>query len=501
MDMASAKGKNNKVRHHAAITALLVPLTLLFIVLLYYWNIGTGNWVAGAKFVIAVLALWIIGSVIVKVNAIGKEDAVGGLLIVGGRRGIGFMEYLARGREKFWDMFAQVGLVMSFGAASYFLFKGQITKKAYVIGFVLIAVMFFVVWPFIILAFNVITLPGVHISVQTVQLQLPVLNYTLLLEVVSLFAGGFAFFLMALLAVGAGSIIYSILTFAGNVVVSHTVNTTILSTQIPGAEPIIPGINIPLIAGILAFAVVLIVHEFSHGVLFTTYRKKVKRTGLIIFGVIPVGGFADAGEKAMKQLGKKQQNRVLVAGVMANYLFTFIFFIAAFLMMNYVMPTLYTNSVVISGTIPGTPAYNTLIPGSTILYWNGHAVTNITALEAAAKSDTAGSVVNIQTNNGSYNIVANSTGKVGVYITQQQVPARSGAYFSIANFLYQFAVLAFVLNLFVAIFNLLPLPIGLDGWHIFKNALPEKAMRIFMYLTIIIFIAILLPWIWYFMGI
>ncbi len=488
--MAAAKGKIRKLRHHAAITAALVPLTFLFIVLLFYWNLGVYNWVAGAKFAIAVIVLWIVGSIIARANAMGKAEAFGGLFIIGGRKGIGFIERLAKHRKEFWDTFAQVGLVMSFGALSYFMFKGQISRKAFVLGFALIAVMFFVVWPFVALAFNVITIPGLHISIQTIQLQVPALSYPLALEVLSVFGGGFAFFIVVLLAVGAGTIVYGLLSFASTAIISHVVNTTILSNQIPGAVPVIPGINVPLAAGLLAFAIVLVVHEFSHGVLFTTYRKRVRRTGLVIFGVVPVGGFADAGEKAMKQLNKEQQNKVLVSGVMANYVFTFVFFIIAFLMMSYVVPTLYTTNVIINGTPPGTPAYNVLAPGSVIMAWNGHRITDLASLEAAAANDKPNSVVSVQTRGGNYSLVANATGKIGVYVTQQQVPLTSGAYFS------------FVLNLFVAIFNLLPLPVGLDGWRIYKNAVgSRKAMRAITLAVVAVFLIILLPWIWWFLGI
>ncbi len=500
MHMPAGKAKKHKLRHNAAITSVLVPLAFLLLVLVYYWNLGQANWTVGVKFAAAVAILWIAGIAIVRVNAL--KESYGGLFVFGGRKGIGIIEDLAGGRARFWEFFAQVGLVMSFGALSYFVFRKQIGRKALALGLVLTAVMFFVVWPFIALALNFIAIPGHTISVQSVQFQLPALDWITALELVSIFAGGFALFIIVLLAYPAATIVYGILSFTSSAVVTHTVNTAILGNQLPGIEPVVPGVSVPLVAGLLAFAVVLIVHEFAHGVLFTTYRRKVKRTGLLMLGVVPVGGFADAGEKAFKSLSKERQNKVLVAGVMANYAFAFVFFIITYLMMAYVVPGLYANSVVVSGTAIGSPAYNVIMPGSAITSWNGHPITDLGSLEAAAGSDAPGEFISVGTSNGNYSVMANSTGKIGVYVQQEQVPAVGGLYFSVAGFLYQFAVLAFALNLLVAVMNLLPLPIGLDGWRIYRNTIRSKAaMRAIEIFVAAAFVILILPWIWYFLGI
>ncbi|MCL5427881.1 MAG: M50 family metallopeptidase [Candidatus Marsarchaeota archaeon] len=499
--MTAERSKKSKLRHRAAMTAALVPIAFLIIALLYYWNPGTGNWIVGMKFAVAIIALWIIGSVIVRVNGLGKEDAYGGMFIIGSRRGVGVIEWLARSRPRAWDFFAQVGLVISFGALSYVLFRKQIGWKALATGMVALALLLFIVLPFTGLLLNFITIPGLHVHLSSIQLQLPQLSYLFVLELVSLFAGGFALFVVALLGYAAASIAYSVLSFTGTAVVSHVINTTILSNQIPYTiEPVLPGIDIPLLAGILALAVTLIVHEFSHGILFTAYRKKVKRVGLIIFGVIPVGGFADAGEKEMRQLSIEHQNKVLVAGVMANFLFALVFFVPAFLMMSYVAPGLYRTEVVIGAVSPGYPAYNVLTPGSVIAAWNGHNVTGMDSLQAAAAGDAPNTIVTVQTSNGTYGIRANPSGKIGVSPALESV-TRSGAYYAVANFLYEFVVLAFALNFFVGIFNLVPLPIGVDGWRIYRNSIrSRKILKALTWIVAIIFIMLILPWVWYFMG-
>ena len=61
-----------------------------------------------------------------------------------------------------------------------------------------------------------------------------------------------------------------------------------------GVAPIIPGVDIPLFAGIISIAILLIIHEFSHGILAKKAKVKLKEIGLLVFGFIPIGGLCGA---------------------------------------------------------------------------------------------------------------------------------------------------------------------------------------------------------------
>ncbi|MCL5008325.1 MAG: site-2 protease family protein [Candidatus Marsarchaeota archaeon] len=498
--MAAAKAGKQHNKLKPAASAALVVVTFALLVLVYYLNLGSSNWVIGIKFIAALAVLMLAGTAIRRINSF---EGASGLYIFGGRYGIKAIEWVAGNRKTFWEFFAEVGLVMSFGALSYFIFKGQIRKSALVSGLILVTVLLFIIFPFIVLSLQFITIPGIHkITIQSVPLGFPPLDFLTVIELISIFAGGLALFVVALLAYASASIAYSLFSFTSSVVVSHAANYTILQSQIPALEPVLPGVTIPLFAGILALAVVLVVHESSHGILSTIYRTKVKRVGLLIFGVIPIGAFVDPGEKQIAALSKEKQNKILIAGITANYFFTFIFFIFSFLMLYYVMPGLYKNAIVISAVLPNSPANGILTAGSVVTSWNGHNVTNSSSIENAARSDAPGSIVKVLTNTGNYSITANSTGKIGVDLEEQQMPAASSAYFSISNFLYQFVVLAFALNLLVAIFNLLPLPLGFDGMRIYQNVIKNNsAKKALILFVVIIMIILILPWIWWLLGI
>ncbi len=126
---------------------------------------------------------------------------------------------------------------------------------------------------------------------------------------------------------------------------------------------LIPGVNefIPLVWGVIALIITLVVHEFSHAILCKVEGVRVKSMG-ILFALIPIGGFAEPDEEQL--LGKKENNnidiatrsqrvRILTSGVMANFATAFIAFILFFSLLASLSPV---GEVVVKEVIPGYPA-------------------------------------------------------------------------------------------------------------------------------------------------
>ena len=175
---------------------------------------------------------------------------------------------------------------------------------------------------------------------------------------------------------------------------------------------------------------------------------------------------------------------------------TFAFFALTALMIIYVTPAFFKTGVVVSSTMPGYPAYNTIKPGSILYRWNGYVVKNLTSVEEAAGNFTPFALVSVGTNNGNYTFQTNATGKVGVVIQNSQIPKVKGPMPGIVSFIYSFFVISFVLNFFVGGMNLMPLP-AFDGWRIYKNRIKsKKKMHMIGWLMVIALIVLLLPWIW-----
>jgi len=90
--------------------------------------------------------------------------------------------------------------------------------------------------------------------------------------------------------------------------------------------PVLPGIQIPgspvklpLIEGLIALFVVVVIHEFSHGVVSRAYNFKIKSSGFVMMGPLP-GAFVEPDEKQLKKAPKKAQLSVFAAGPFSNIL-------------------------------------------------------------------------------------------------------------------------------------------------------------------------------------
>ncbi len=265
--------------------------------------------------------------------------------------------------------------------------------------------------------------------------------------------------------------------------------------------PIIPGLDIPFAAGIISLVVLLTIHELSHGVLSRIFGVKLKSTGLLIFGILPIGAFVEPEDKAIRKLAPAKQIGIFSAGIAANFVAMLVFFVLMLTTILYIAPKAYSYGIVVSGTTQGYPAYNVLSIGSQVLRWNGQNVSDISTLESASSMDKPNEPVTIVTNVSTYAFNAlpdpanASRGLVGVALSYK--PIIRGAAASAVYFLYTLFALSMLLNFFIAVFNLLPLP-GLDGWAIYNSSIRNK--RLVKYLAWIMLVAIAinaLPWLFY----
>ena len=116
----------------------------------------------------------------------------------------------------------------------------------------------------------------------------------------------------------------------GAIVVNAAVGTLFfgadtLAKTSAGGTFLLPGINLPLFEGILALVLVLVVHEGAHAVLTRIAKVPLKSSGLVLFGVIPIGAFVEPDEKRLAHATAARQTRVLVGGPTANLLTSLLF--------------------------------------------------------------------------------------------------------------------------------------------------------------------------------
>ena len=96
------------------------------------------------------------------------------------------------------------------------------------------------------------------------------------------------------------------------------------SRACPGIAPLIPGVEIPgvpitpPIHAWISLFLILVIHEAMHGVLARQQGIKVKSTGVLLLGFLPIGGFVEPDEKELTSSDAKKQVRVYAAGATAN---------------------------------------------------------------------------------------------------------------------------------------------------------------------------------------
>lgn len=446
----------------------LVLIGLLLIYVSYYWSfLGLGY-----QWALAILSLISIGMAITWIKSL---NGAFGMFLISGKRGISFIEKLSKKNTNFWNAMAVWGIVLGFGLLAYPLLRGRIDKRIFVFGLLTIFVLVAIMLPYMYYALQFINLPQLQALLGAGQPStgIALTPYAIFLYGLSLVAGfsGYIFFALLL---NSWFILVGLEKFALSIIVGAP-NISTVSSQIPGVAPILPGLDIPFIPGIIALAVLLVVHEFSHGVLARIYNIKIKSIGLMIFGVIPMGAFVEPDEEKIKKLDSLKQSNIFSAGISANFIFTFIFFVPFFLAIIYLAPLIAYQPYVFLATTNATypAALAGIQNGTQLLFWNGYNVSNFSGFERfAANTEKPNSIVKLVTSSGNFTMKAvqdpenESRGLIGVSVSAVQKLA-PGWMNQLGYNVYATLGFLFMLNFLVAIVNFLPIP-GFDGWRIYK---------------------------------
>lgn len=265
-----------------------------------------------------------------------------------------------------------------------------------------------------------------------------------------------------------------------------------VSLVVPGVE--VPGspIFIPLLAGLIALATVLIVHEFSHGILSRVEKININSIGLLLFAIIP-GAFVEPDEEELNELSRPAKMRIYVAGSMANLTLAAIAMIIMMVISSFIVPVVFEDDgVVINRLTSDGNAINHMSEGMVIRSINNLTVNDMASFQKATNTLKPNETVNIHTDQGDYtfqlksNPMNRSLGFMGVQVNANNVVADgfdNQFYTPLLWLLMPLSDLLFwiyFLNFAIGTFNLLPMK-PLDGGHLFENLLsyimPEVAYK------------------------
>lgn len=278
----------------------------------------------------------------------------------------------------------------------------------------------------------------------------------------------------------------------------------------------IPGtFFVPFFYLIIAIFVLVIVHEFSHGIMARLYNLKIKSSGLAFFAILlPIipAAFVEPDEKKLKTKPRKEQLSILAAGPFSNIVFAFIVFgFVALIAVPFVDAIIDYDGVLVSDLIkeegkqfPGEIAG--IGSGEIITSIDDREVVTITNLTYYLHNKSPGDIINIKTNVTTYDLTLgenpenSSQPYMGLYL-KQHTKVKPGFNEKYGRFtapaimwLIGLMIWVYALNLGIGLFNLLPIPIT-DGGRMFHLALDkfftkQRSFQIWKFVAIL-FIALI----------
>ncbi len=277
--------------------------------------------------------------------------------------------------------------------------------------------------------------------------------------------------------------------FAGMVYVFYALARTALTAirtggKAAGVQLVVPGLTIPLWYGLIGLAVVLIVHELSHGVVARSNGLPLKSVGLALLVILP-GAFVEPDEEKLKKASLRKRLRVYGAGSLANMVTGLI---AAIIIGVAVLPLFQPAGISVVGVLPSTPASGVLHQGDVIKAINGHPVNTMTEFVNFMNSTKPGQVISLSVQrDGKMETLriklANDPyrkgkGFIGIKVSQHLV-SRVGHRDLILP-LYFSLYWIYILNVGIGLMNLFPL-VPLDGGRmlddVLKKILPKRVVN------------------------
>jgi membrane-associated protease RseP (regulator of RpoE activity) len=287
---------------------------------------------------------------------------------------------------------------------------------------------------------------------------------------------------------------------------------------IPGATFVFPGLipGLTVYWWLIAVGILMLVHEFSHGLLMRIHRVPIKSVGGLLLGVLP-GAFVEPDEKKLANAPISHRLRVYAVGSIANIFLSLLCLLLILALLS-PKPGVYVWAVRENG-----PSHGKLQPGMRILAIDNLTIASPDDLDRL-ENIRPGENIRILTDNGEYLVTADNyysenEGSLG-FLSSWALPRSSFlnplviASTTVSElrgwpvfhpFWYHSSVpwpvidllkWVFLLNFGVGLFNLLPM-LPLDGGGmlqaILERWMPKKRARKFcIYFSIVVLVLVIL---------
>ena len=278
-----------------------------------------------------------------------------------------------------------------------------------------------------------------------------------------------------------GLMVYAIIASLKIMFSTPTVAIILPGVDIPGSP-----IFIPLGYGIIALAILMVVHEFGHGIISRVEGVKIKSIGVLMLAILP-GAFVEPDEEDVEKSSRNSKLRIYAAGSTFNLGTAAITLALFFLISSFFIPyAFHDDGLKISGVTPSSPADGILKEGMVIHSVNGYTLNNRTDYTTLLTNKTKpGDKLTYVTDQGTFTITSagqptNASMTYPGTRTDNNLVVNSGVAKvygeAIPWTLYYLNTLfwwIFLLNFLVGTFNLLPMK-PLDGGLMFEELLRYK---------------------------
>ena len=234
---------------------------------------------------------------------------------------------------------------------------------------------------------------------------------------------------------------------------------------------------VPFAYWIISVIIVMIVHEFSHGIFARHNKIKVKASGFAVLGaILPFvpGAFVDIDEKTMSKKSLRAQLGVLSAAPFANMLTGTLFLIFMLATSQIISSTHINDGVLITEVANNSPAkINGFSKGDVIRNINGVTILTVDDFVKSFEGKNPNDSININEKKVilASNPDSSKSPYFGVFVDQNIVLKNEYSnHLVLAKILLWVKELffwLFAINIGVGAFNLLPLGL-LDGGRMFK---------------------------------
>ena len=202
-----------------------------------------------------------------------------------------------------------------------------------------------------------------------------------------------------------------VVAFIAMIVITWSVVSAIPSVfEAPSVSVVLPGVDmpglsiyVPFLAGLVALATVLIVHEFSHGIQAVGEKIPIKSIGLLLVAILP-GAFVEPDEDELKKASKISRLRVYGAGSMANMTLALIAILIVF-GASYGIPHFFAeDGIQIGHIVADSPSDGVLKEGMVIESIDNHKINDSQSYLNLVGTFKPGDNITVATDQGDYSI-------------------------------------------------------------------------------------------------